>query len=88
MRHLVESHCQDTQTIDLTDGVKIFYSNQNWVLILPDAGEPVVNIYVNSTDIHDGQTWVDQQILEFSEYIDSFCKMQVTLSQDAAILDS
>jgi mannose-1-phosphate guanylyltransferase/phosphomannomutase len=88
MRHLVESHCQDTQTLDLTDGVKIFSSNQNWVLILPDAGEPVVNIYVNSADTHDGQTWVDQQILEFSEYIDSFCKMQVALSQDAAILDS
>jgi mannose-1-phosphate guanylyltransferase / phosphomannomutase len=88
MRHLVESNCQDTQTLDLTDGVKIFSSNQNWVLILPDAGEPVVNIYVNSTDTLDGQTWVDRQIQEFSEYIDSFCKMQVALSQDAAILDS
>jgi mannose-1-phosphate guanylyltransferase / phosphomannomutase len=78
MRHLVEYHSQDRhpQTLDLTDGVKIFYSSQNWVLILPDAGEPVVNIYVNSSDTIDGQTWVDQQIQEFSEYIDSFCKMQ------------
>ncbi len=85
MRHLVESHSQNP--LDLTDGVKIFYTDHNWVLILPDAGEPLINIYVNSSD-RLGQSWVDQQIQEFSEYIDSFCKMQVALSQDSAVLDN
>lgn len=100
MRHLVESHSSEpllrmpersekqTQKIELTDGIKIFDFDHNWVLILPDAGEPLINIYVNSNDCLGGQKWVDAQIQDFSEYIDSFCKMQIALSQDSAILDS
>ncbi|AFY73008.1 Nucleoside-diphosphate-sugar pyrophosphorylase family protein [Synechococcus sp. PCC 7502] len=86
MRHLVESHNQNP--LDLTDGVKIFYENHNWVLILPDAGDPVINLYVNSNNYSDQQNWVQQQMQEFSEYIDSFCKMQVALSKDSSLLDN
>ncbi len=87
MRHLVE--CYSQNHLELVDGVKIFYTEQNWVLILPDAGEPIVNIYVNSMDTKDcdGETWVNEQMLEFCNHIDSFCKMQVALSKDMTVLD-
>jgi mannose-1-phosphate guanylyltransferase / phosphomannomutase len=49
MRHILENH--QGENIDLQDGVKIYSSrNDNWLLILPDAGEPVVHIHANSDD--------------------------------------
>ncbi len=71
---------------DSTDGVKIFYTNSNWVLVLPDASEPAINLYVSSNNDLNGQEWVDSQIQKFGEYINSFCKMQLALSQDSAVL--
>jgi mannose-1-phosphate guanylyltransferase / phosphomannomutase len=49
MRYLVETH--PTENLELIDGVKIVNQhNDDWVLILPDAGEPLVHIYANSED--------------------------------------
>ena len=49
MRHLVETH--PTEKLELIDGVKIVEpQSDSWVLILPDAGEPLVHIYANSED--------------------------------------
>ncbi|MGL5880883.1 MAG: mannose-1-phosphate guanylyltransferase, partial [Xenococcaceae cyanobacterium] len=49
MRYLVETH--PTENLELIDGVKIInHHNDDWVLILPDAGEPLVHIYANSED--------------------------------------
>jgi mannose-1-phosphate guanylyltransferase/phosphomannomutase len=49
MRYLVETH--PTETLELIDGVKIInHLNDDWVLILPDAGEPLVHIYANSEE--------------------------------------
>ncbi len=49
MRLMVEKH-QDKQ-MELLDGVKIQTRNNDWVLILPDAVEPIVHVYADGTDI-------------------------------------
>lgn len=55
MRHMVETHSADR--IELTDGVKVCEpQSDNWVLVLPDAGEPVVHIFANGGD----RDWVDR----------------------------
>ena len=67
MRYLVETH--PTGNLELIDGVKIINpQNDNWVLILPDAGEPLVHIYANSSD----RFWVDLQLAEYRQRVQSF----------------
>jgi mannose-1-phosphate guanylyltransferase/phosphomannomutase len=67
MRHLVETHPVDS--LDLTDGVKIFnYSRDGWVLILPDAGEPLVHVFANSCD----RSWVDETLRDYRIRVQEF----------------
>ena len=67
MRHLVESHA--VETLELIDGVKIFnHSRDSWVLILPDAGEPLVRIYADSPD----RGWVDETLREYRLRVQEF----------------
>ena len=67
MRHLVEIH--PTENLELIDGVKIINPrNDNWVLILPDAGESLVHIYANSRD----RAWVDRQLAEYRQKVQNF----------------
>ena len=71
MRHLVETH--PTENLELIDGVKIINPrNDNWVLILPDAGEPLVHIYANSGD----RFWVDQKLSQYRQLVQSFVDLQ------------
>jgi len=67
MRYLVETHPMDQ--IELVDGVKIFNSNRDtWILILPDAGEPLVHLYANSSD----RIWVDQTLRDYRVRVQDF----------------
>ena len=67
MRHLVETH--PAETLELIDGVKIReLHNDNWVLVLPDAGDPLVHIYVNGSD----RDWVEQNLKRYRERIQTF----------------
>ena len=67
MRYLVEIH--RNHHLELIDGVKIINpSNDNWVLILPDAGEPLVHIYANSED----RDWVDQNLKDYRLQVQRF----------------
>lgn len=67
MRYLVETH--PPENLELIDGVKIINpQNDNWVLILPDAGEPLIHIYANSGDRY----WVDRQLAEYRHRVQSF----------------
>jgi len=60
MRHLVETH--PAQDLELVDGVKILnHQDDSWILILPDAGEPLVHLFANSND----REWVDQILREY-----------------------
>jgi mannose-1-phosphate guanylyltransferase / phosphomannomutase len=67
MRRLVETHAVDR--LELIDGVKIFTRpHDSWVLILPDAGEPLVHIFADSGD----RTWVDETLREYRLYVQDF----------------
>ena len=72
MRHLVETH--PTENLELIDGVKIVNpQNDNWLLILPDAGEPLVHIYANSED----RNWVDDRLAEYRQQVQKFIDRQL-----------
>jgi len=67
MRHMVETHPVDS--LELVDGVKIFnHQHNSWVLILPDAGEPLVHIFANSSD----RGWVDETLREYRIRVQEF----------------
>lgn len=67
MRHLVETH--PAENLELIDGVKIVNrQNDNWVLILPDAGEPLVHIFANSDD----RDWVDRTLMDYRQRVQDF----------------
>jgi mannose-1-phosphate guanylyltransferase/phosphomannomutase len=77
MRRLVETHA--VANLELVDGVKIFnYHHDNWVLILPDAGEPVVHIFANSTD----RTWVDETLREYRIRVQEFVDEEQRMEED------
>ncbi|MEL6354358.1 MAG: mannose-1-phosphate guanyltransferase [Cyanobacteria bacterium J06627_28] len=71
MRYLVETH--PPERLELVDGVKIIdASRQNWVLILPDAGEPLVHIFANSED----RDWVDKKLQEYRQKVQDFIELE------------
>lgn len=71
MRYLVETHPADS--LELIDGVKICsLTDDSWVLLLPDAGEPLVHIFVNSSD----RTWVDRTLKEYRFKVQNFVEQE------------
>ena len=81
MRHLVETH--PVERLELVDGVKIFnYQYDNWVLILPDAGEPLVNIFANSSD----RGWVEETLREYRLRVQEF--VDETQEREEALVES
>lgn len=71
MRNLVETH--SNENLELVDGVKIVnYQNDSWVLILPDAGEPIVHIFANSDD----RDWVDENLRKYRSYVQEFVEQE------------
>jgi mannose-1-phosphate guanylyltransferase/phosphomannomutase len=49
MRLLVEKH--HDRPMELLDGVKIQTRPDHWILVLPDAVEPLVHVYADGTDL-------------------------------------
>lgn len=71
MRYLVETH--PAQNLELIDGVKICQPYEdNWVLVLPDASEPVVHLYINSND----REWADEAIQEYRSRVQEFVEKE------------
>lgn len=71
MRHLVETH--PAQNLELIDGVKIVNQhNDDWALILPDAGEPLVHLFANSHD----RDWVDETLREYRTRVQAFIEQE------------
>lgn len=67
IRHILETH--QLENLDTEDGVKIInYRDDRWVLILPDAGEPLVHIYVNGSD----RAWVDDTLRDYRQRVQDF----------------
>ncbi len=74
MRHLVETESQEK--LELIDGVKIVERHSdNWVLILPDAEEPLIHIYANS----DGREWVEEHLQIYRSKVQEFIMTQQIL---------
>lgn len=71
MRYLIET--EPPERLELIDGVKIKeYYTDNWVLILPDGGEPLVHIYANS----DSKDWVEEHLQMYREKVQNFILQQ------------
>ncbi len=71
MRYLVETH--PAQDLELVDGVKILtHQDDNWVLILPDAGEPLVHLFANGND----RDWVDDTLREYRARVQAFVEQE------------
>uniref|UniRef100_B8HPL0 Nucleotidyl transferase n=1 Tax=Cyanothece sp. (strain PCC 7425 / ATCC 29141) TaxID=395961 RepID=B8HPL0_CYAP4 len=72
MRHLVETHPREH--LELIDGVKIFEpQNERWVLVLPDAGEPLVHIFANGSD----RQWVEEATQHYRQQIQHFAHADI-----------
>ena len=71
MRYLVET--EPSEKLELIDGVKVIEPHTDkWVLILPDAGEPLVHIFANSED----REWVDWQLQGYRTRVKEFINKQ------------
>ena len=71
MRYLVETHPKER--IELIDGVKIIDpARRSWVLVLPDASDPLVHIFADSED----RDWVDQQLRIYREKVQQFIEAE------------
>jgi mannose-1-phosphate guanylyltransferase / phosphomannomutase len=71
MRRLVET--RPPEHLDLTDGVKILNpQHDSWVLVLPDAGEPLVHLYADSPD----RGWVDETLREYRAFVQEFVDLE------------
>jgi mannose-1-phosphate guanylyltransferase/phosphomannomutase len=67
MRHLVEETPQ--ARLELIDGVKILGDNpDDWVLVLPDAGEPLVHLFGNSQN----REWLDATLSQYHSQVQHF----------------
>lgn len=76
MRYLVETHPKERT--ELIDGVKIVDSTgRNWVLVLPDASDPLVHIFADSED----RDWVDRQLRIYRERVQQFIEAEQGLKE-------
>ncbi|NET34676.1 MAG: mannose-1-phosphate guanylyltransferase [Cyanothece sp. SIO1E1] len=79
MRYLVETH--PAENLELIDGVKIVNRhNDNWVLVLPDAGEPLVHIFANSDD----RNWADETLREYRAKTQEFIEREEGMEESNA----
>lgn len=58
MRRLLEQHREED--VDSTDGIKVFYGDNRWMLIVPDEEEPMLHLYAEGADDRDCQAILDE----------------------------
>lgn len=79
MRYLVENH--PAEQLQLIDGVKVLGNTaEDWILVLPDAGEPLVHIYATSDD----REWIDEKLQEYLERVQSFIESEQGMEEVVA----
>ncbi len=82
MRYLVETH--PAQNLELIDGVKINnHHDDSWILILPDAGEPVVHLFANSND----REWVDDTLRSYRTRVQEFVEQEQGVNTSITYLE-
>ena len=80
MRHLVETTPADH--LELIDGVKILGDNpDNWFLVLPDAGEPLVHLFANSQN----REWVDNIMTRYQSEVQHFISKEQDTKENAPL---
>ncbi len=70
MRRISEDQSDETR-IELLDGIKI-YSPEGWVLVLPDAVEPMFHVYAES----ENETGSQEMVSDFAQKIQSLAAMK------------
>jgi len=65
MRRISEE-ARAQQQVDTLDGIKV-YDNDKWVLVLPDAIEPLFHVYAESADTAESQQMVTQTVKRIEE---------------------
>lgn len=75
MRHLVETH--PAEQLELIDGVKIKHLTKpnHWLLVLPDADEPLIHLVANGCDRH----WVDQILQDYRHRLQVYESLEESL---------
>jgi len=58
MRAMMERHLRDR--VDLTDGVKVFFDDGGWVLVVPDADRPEYHVIASTLDPARSRELVDE----------------------------
>jgi mannose-1-phosphate guanylyltransferase/phosphomannomutase len=53
--------------------LKFLITVASWVLVLPDAGEPLVHIFANSND----PDWVDDHLRDYRHRIQAFVEQEL-----------
>ena len=82
MRYLVETH--PAEDLELIDGVKINnHHDDSWILILPDAGEPVVHLFANSND----RDWIDESLREYRHRVQEFVEQEQGVEPSVSSLE-
>jgi mannose-1-phosphate guanylyltransferase/phosphomannomutase len=79
MRYMVEEHAPEK--LVLVDGVKVLGDNpDDWILVLPDAGEPLVHIYGNSSD----RDWLDDTLTKYQNQVQDFIAREQGIKETIA----
>jgi len=79
MRYMVEEHAPEK--LVLVDGVKVLGDNpDDWILVLPDAGEPLVHIYGNSSD----RDWLDDTLTKYQSQVQDFIAREQGIKETIA----
>jgi mannose-1-phosphate guanylyltransferase/phosphomannomutase len=80
MRYMVEEH--PPEKLVLIDGVKVLGDNpDDWILVLPDAGEPLVHIYGNSSD----RDWLDETLVKYQNQVQDFIAKEQGMKETVAL---
>ena len=80
MRYMVEEH--PPEKLELIDGVKVLGENSDdWILVLPDAGEPLVHIYANSGD----RDWLDESLIKYQNLVQDFIAKEQGTKETAVL---
>jgi mannose-1-phosphate guanylyltransferase/phosphomannomutase len=80
MRYMVEEH--PPEKLVLIDGVKVLGDNpDDWILVLPDAGEPLVHIYGNSSD----RDWLDETLTKYQTQVQDFIAKEQGIKETVAL---
>ena len=53
----------------------------DWILVLPDAGEPLVHIYANSSD----RDWLDETLVKYQNQVQDFIAKEQGMKETVAL---